>query len=77
MAAPGVAVFSSLPVARGSHGVLDGTSMATPHVAGIAALWSEATGDAGVALWNRVVQSALALTIPSADVGAGMAQAPQ
>jgi subtilisin family serine protease len=30
----GVAVFSSVPVARSGHALFDGTSMATPHVAG-------------------------------------------
>ena len=36
--APGVDVFSTFPTARGSYGRLSGTSMATPHVAGLAAL---------------------------------------
>jgi subtilisin family serine protease len=39
IAAPGVRVFSALP--GGTYGLNDGTSMATPHVAGVVALmWS-------------------------------------
>ena len=75
IAAPGVAVFSSLP--GGRHGLLDGTSMATPHVAGIAALWAESTGESGEALWNRVLTAARPLTLLSVDVGSGLAQAPR
>jgi subtilisin family serine protease len=77
IAGPGVAVFSSVPVARGGHAFFNGTSMATPHVAGIAALWAEVTGESGVALWNRLEQSALPLNIGSVDVGVGLVQAPQ
>ena len=51
--------------------------MATPHVSGIAALWSEATGLTGRELWTTLVQNARALDIPTVDVGAGLAQAPQ
>jgi hypothetical protein len=75
IAGPGVSVFSSY--LQGEHTLLNGTSMATPHVAGIAALWAEATGDRGVALWRRLEQSALPLTLPSVDVGVGLVQAPQ
>ena len=77
IAAPGVDVFSSLPVSIGGYGFLNGTSMATPHVAGIAALWAQATGESGIALWNRLVQTVRPLSLASADVGSGLVQAPQ
>jgi subtilisin family serine protease len=77
LAAPGVEVFSSyLPTPRGRHNFLNGTSMATPHVAGIAALWAQATGDSGAALWARLLQTARPLGSAS-DLGSGLVQAPQ
>ncbi|MHA4846433.1 S8 family serine peptidase [Flavitalea antarctica] len=77
IAGPGVSVFSSVPVNKGRHAFFNGTSMATPHVAGIAALWSQATGLTGAALWNKLLQTTRPVNIPSSDVGSGLAQAPQ
>ncbi|MCC2956958.1 S8 family peptidase [Massilia sp. IC2-477] len=41
LAGPGVSVYSTIPTSRGRYGYKSGTSMATPHVAAVAALvWS-------------------------------------
>jgi hypothetical protein len=50
--------------------------MATPRVAGIAALWSQQTGERGSALWRRLILTARKIGQPVAHVGAGLVPAP-
>jgi subtilisin family serine protease len=77
IAAPGVSIFSSVPVARGTHAVFNGTSMATPHVAGIAAMWCQQSRRVGLALMTTVLQNARRIPGDARDLGSGFAQAPQ
>ena len=76
IAAPGRDVFSSVPRPT-RYGVKSGTSMATPHVAGCAALWAETSVNLrGVNLWNKLLASAKPLPFSVARVGRGLVQAP-
>jgi subtilisin family serine protease len=74
IAAPGVGILSSLP--GNSYDRWDGTSMATPHVAGVAALIAESDAKfRGWALWARLIQITKPLSSPARDVGKGLLQA--
>jgi len=76
IAAPGRDVFSSWPRPQ-RYRTISGTSMATPHVSGCAALWAESSATLrGATLWRRLQSSAVRLPFPPTKVGAGLVQAP-
>ena len=82
VSAPGVSILST-KVGGGMHR-LNGTSMAGPHVAGVAALWAQKQmQDNGAIdvedLRAKVVANAVTAQLPfdRSDIGAGLVQAPQ
>jgi subtilisin family serine protease len=73
---PGRDVFSSVPRPT-RYGIKTGTSMATPHVSGCAALWAQSSAALrGNALWKRLQLTARPLSEPVSRVGKGLVQAP-
>ena len=55
--APGGNIYSTIPLEQGVHGNNSGTSMASPHVAGAAALVLEARSDANASNMRDILQN--------------------
>jgi len=70
LAAPGMSIYSTMP--GGSYGWMSGTSMATPHVAGVAGLaWSFAPGSSMAEIRNAILQGTDSLGSLSSFVATG------
>ncbi len=73
LAGPGVSVFSSVPRPQ-LYAHFNGTSMATPHVAGLCALISQESGFTGLSLYQELRRRARTRPLGDArDFGHGLA----
>jgi subtilisin family serine protease len=78
LVAPGEDILSALPGAFGWYGRMSGSSMATPLVAGIAALYAQSDSKLrGRLLWDCLLRNCVAIQDSPNAVGAGLVQAPQ
>jgi subtilisin family serine protease len=79
LAGPGVGIYSAWLMSDGRYNTISGTSMATPHVAGVAALFAQANpGTRGQALKDMLISHCLALANGAArqgEIGRGLVQA--
>jgi subtilisin len=74
ISAPGVAVYSAYK--NGTYTTISGTSMATPHIAGVAALYYQLNPSLSVAeIWQLILSNALTLGDVD-DYGIGLVQVP-
>src|ERR1700737_1775072 len=86
--APGGYIYSTFPVKLGSYAFWSGTSMATPYLAGVAALYLSVKGPtdplklrdmlaatASPRDWNDGVSTTVGLKAPVAQQGAGLVDA--
>jgi thermitase len=70
VAAPGVGILSSINT--GGYALFDGTSMATPHVSGLAALvWTSGVATTNTAVVTRITRTAVVLAGPGPDGAPG------